>query len=134
MAKMNIEASAGHLEEVQDFLTEEMNKAEISEDTIFKVNLAAEEAFINIAEYAYGTENGMAEVSVEISSSKKVTVTFRDQGKAFNPLEVSEPGRERFEDENLIGGFGIFMIRKMMDSVAYQYSEGKNILSMECSD
>lgn len=132
MKNMTIEASSERLDEMQNFITEEMEEAGISPAVIFKVTVSAEEAFINIADYAYGDSTGNAWISIDISCEKTITLTFADKGKQFNPLEVGEPARNRLEDETL-GGYGIFMIRKMMDRVEYEYRDGMNVLTMQCT-
>lgn len=95
---------------------------------IMLINTALEEVFVNVAKYAY--DDG-GEVEVILSNDKtKVTFVFRDSGKPFNPLERQDPDINASSDEREIGGLGIFMVKKIMDTVDYAYIDGKNVLTL----
>ncbi|MBR4437044.1 MAG: ATP-binding protein, partial [Spirochaetales bacterium] len=53
-----------------------------------------------------------------------------DDGEAFDPLAKSDPDIDLSAEERQIGGLGIFMVKKSMDSVEYEYRDGKNILTI----
>ena len=96
-----------------------------------KIDVAVEEIFINIASYAYGNEVGNAEIILDINDSNtKATITFVDEGIPYNPLEKDDPDTTLSADERQIGGLGIFIVKKSMDSVEYKNQEGKNILTI----
>jgi anti-sigma regulatory factor (Ser/Thr protein kinase) len=93
--------------------------------------VAIEEVFVNVARYAYkGTEG---DVEFEIGFNKESrTVTFRmaDSGVPFDPLKKPDPDITLSAEEREIGGLGIFITKKTMDSVTYAYENGENILTM----
>ena len=92
---------------------------------------AIDELYGNIASYAYGEENGEVTVIIEGDSTPgAVSISFQDEGKPFNPLESREPDITLPARERKIGGLGIFMVKKSMDDVRYEYRDGKNILTI----
>ena len=97
-----------------------------------ELELAVEEIFINIANYAYGTGTGEADIHIEIEGDpKQAVITLRDQGMPYNPLEKEDPDITLSAEERDIGGLGIFLTRKTMDEVHYEYRDGSNILTMK---
>ena len=61
------------------------------------------------------------------------SITFVDQGIPFDPLSRKDPDTSLGLEEREIGGLGIFLVRKTMDDVSYQYRDGKNILCLKKS-
>ena len=97
-----------------------------------QIDVAVEEIFVNIANYAYGSETGDAEISVDISGDPaEACIEFRDSGIAFNPLEKEEPDIALPAEKRKIGGLGIYMVKKSMDGVEYEYKDGQNILKIQ---
>lgn len=99
------------------------------EDVLFKIDVAVEEIYINIAHYAYAPSTGEVEVSCG-EENGVFTVMFSDRGKPFDPLAHADPDITLSADEREIGGLGIFMTKKFMSSVDYRYEDGKNILTI----
>ena len=93
------------------------------------ISIAVEEVFVNIANYSY-EEKGMAEISWEITPERGFFVTFLDEGIPFNPLKKKEPDIHTPPQKRPPGGMGIFLVKKWMDGVSYEYKEGKNCFSM----
>jgi anti-sigma regulatory factor (Ser/Thr protein kinase) len=86
---------------------------------------------VNIASYAY--QDGPGRLAVEWINEPEegqVIITFEDSGVPFNPLLKEEPDLTVPVSERKIGGLGIMMVRKRMDTVNYAYSDGKNILTL----
>ena len=71
------------------------------------------------------------EVSRSAESPAQVAITFQDQGKPYNPLEKEDPDITLGAAERPIGGLGIFLVKKTMDDIAYEYRDGKNILTIK---
>jgi sigma-B regulation protein RsbU (phosphoserine phosphatase) len=93
--------------------------------------VAMEEVFVNVANYAYGDKTGDVEVEVSFNSdNREVTFKISDSGIPFNPLDKPDPDVTLSAEERSIGGLGIFITKKTMDSVSYSYEDGKNILTM----
>lgn len=95
-------------------------------------SIAVDEIFSNIINYAYSPSKGDAVIRVGIVGNV-AKLEFEDSGKKYNPLEKDDPDTTKSADEREIGGLGIFMVKNIMDLVAYRYENGKNILTMEKS-
>ena len=67
----------------------------------------------------------------DASARKAIALTFIDNGVPYNPLEKEDPDTTLSAEDRKIGGLGIYMVKKNMDEMEYEYSEGKNILSMK---
>ena len=70
-------------------------------------------------------------VSFDITEDRVARIIFEDSGVPYDPLAKEDPDVTLSANERQIGGLGIFMVKKTMDSVSYEYSEGKNILTLE---
>lgn len=132
VTEMEIDADVAKLDEVMEFLEQNLEKVDCPPKAQMQICVAAEEIFVNIAHYAYGPEKGKARVRVDISEEPvTVTITFMDNGIPFDPLAKEDPDVTLAADERKIGGLGIFMTKKTMDDVTYEYKDGKNILRMK---
>ena len=91
-----------------------------------KVSIAVDEIYSNIVNYS-GAE--LATISYEIKDGR-LYITFTDDGIPYNPLEAEEPDITLSAEERKIGGLGIFMVKKMTESMEYTYEDEKNILKL----
>ena len=93
--------------------------------------VAIEEVFVNVAHYAYSGGEGDMCLGIGFDEESR-TVTFRmtDKGVAFDPLQKPDPDITLSAEEREIGGLGIFIAKKTMDSITYAYENGENILTM----
>ena len=127
-----ISALKENLEEVQDFVSERLEAANCPLKAQMQINVAVEEIFVNIASYAYQPEAGKATVRVEVCEDPvSVTITFIDHGVPYDPLAKKDPDVTLSAQEREIGGLGIFMTKRLMDGVSYEYLNGKNILTLK---
>lgn len=130
--ELEIDASRENLADVQTFVEEHLENADCPMKAQMQIGIAVEEIFVNIASYAYNPEKGNATVRVEVSEEPvTVTVTFIDHGVPYDPLAKADPDVTLTAEERGIGGLGIFMTKKLMDDVAYEYRDGKNILTLK---
>lgn len=126
-----IEAKVDMLDEVISFIDSVLESAGCSMKTQIQIDVAAEEIFVNIANYAYDSDGGMATVRINIDDcTKRVEIAFIDEGIPYNPLERTDPDVTLSVEERPIGGLGVYMVKKSMDEVTYDYREGKNILTI----
>ena len=113
-----------------------------------QIDIAVEELFVNIANYAYKPDTGDADILIEtmdscpipedaqkdMSESEKkgkwLRVTLSDSGTPFNPLSKEDPDVTLSAQERRIGGLGIFMVKKSMDYMYYEFKGGKNNISI----
>lgn len=97
----------------------------------FKLRLSIEEAVVNVVQYAYEGGIGWLEAGTSLDEDKLIlSIELRDAGTPFNPLEKEDPDVTLNADQRQIGGLGIFLCKKMMDSISYRYENGNNVLTM----
>jgi anti-sigma regulatory factor (Ser/Thr protein kinase) len=126
---LKVEAKTEKLKEVLAFLDEELEALDCDIKTVFALDLSVEEIFVNIASYAYGEGEGEAEISLDFSEEDNMlTITFRDSGLPYDPLAKEDPDVTLSLEERKIGGLGIFMVKKNVDEMDYEYKDGQNIL------
>lgn len=129
MKQLLVKARAENLDTVNDFVCGVLEAADCSTPLQMKIALAVEEAFVNIAHYAY--DNNEGDVLVRTTVQDAVIVEFEDSGKPFNPLSNPDPNLKLGAEERDIGGLGVFMVKQIMDSVTYRYENNKNILTLK---
>ena len=115
---------------VNDFIHAQL-PADCDEMLLNQIDLAVEEIFVNIAHYS-GSEEAEIVLDYHIGGdgSGVLTVIFKDGGKPFNPLERADPDLTLSAEERSIGGLGIHLIRRYMDSINYERIDNKNILTL----
>ena len=95
-----------------------------------KLRLALEEAVVNVMEYAY-PKGTTGEVKVRATSNgHRLKFIITDSGISFNPTEVAAADTTLSAEERPVGGLGILLVRKLMDSINYERIDGKNILTL----
>ena len=93
--------------------------------------VAIEEVFVNVAHYAYGEGEGDMCLGIGFDEeSRSITFRMTDKGIPFDPLKKPDPDITLSADEREIGGLGIFITKKTMDSVTYAYENSENVLTM----
>ncbi|MBR5088115.1 MAG: ATP-binding protein [Ruminiclostridium sp.] len=131
MEEIDILAIKDNLPQVLDFVEGALDELGCDDTTKSLIGTAVEEVFINIASYAYPTETGTATIRVAtVSEPLSITMTFIDNGERFDPLAKPAPDLKLPMSERKKGGLGIFMVKKIMDSVKYEYKDGQNILTI----
>lgn len=129
---LTVTADTKKLVEVQNFIESALEEDGYSMKEITQISVAAEELFVNIAHYAYPEGEGSAIITYCFDSREKtMEISFTDEGIPFNPLSKKDADVKKTVEEREIGGLGIYMVRKSMDHVDYQYKHGKNILSIK---
>lgn len=97
----------------------------------FKIRLSIEEAVENVVRYAYEGGIGWLEAGTELDADGvQLTITLKDAGVPFNPLEKEDPDITLATEDRPIGGLGIFLCKKLMDHISYRYENSCNILTM----
>ena len=130
--ELTLEATEENLPRVQAFVEERLEAAECPPKAQMQIGVAVEEIFVNIASYAYAPGKGEATVRVERAEDPaSVTITFIDSGTPYDPLKKADPDVALSAEEREIGGLGIFMTKKLMDDVTYEYRDGRNVLTLK---
>jgi len=128
MDELNIDARVGNLNMVIRFISERLEAAGCSVKQQAQMTIAAEEVFVNIAHYAYDQRSGCA--TVRVSVTDEIVVEFEDDGEPYNPINKEDPDITLGADKREVGGLGVFMVKKLMDSVEYRREDDKNILTL----
>jgi len=131
MKELKTEAIKENLPEVTAFIDEQLEAVDCPMKLQMKIDIAVEEIFVNIANYAYPDGTGTAVIRVEFTDDPlTVEITFIDSGVPYDPLAKPDPDISLSANERQIGGLGIFMVKKSMDDMKYQYLDGHNILTL----
>ena len=102
----------------------------ISMEISMSLNLAIEEAVVNVMNYAY-PEGTVGHVDIEVDADKEsITFVISDTGKPFDPTKKEEVDTTLPAEERKVGGLGIHLVRRIMDSIKYEYTNNKNILTL----
>ena len=102
----------------------------LAEQNSFEVHLALEELLTNTIDYGYDDDNEHRIDLLLRLESDTLTVEIADDGRAFDPLQAAEPDMGASLQDRARGGLGIYLVRKMMDSVAYRRQDGRNIVTL----
>jgi len=130
--EITVSARIDCLPEVMALVDTFMEENDIPPKVSIHIDVAVDEIFSNIANYAYGDGEGEATVGIEmLENPAAVELTFKDSGMQFNPLEKSDPDVTLSAEERQIGGLGIYMVKKSMNEVSYESSDGMNILRIK---
>lgn len=132
MKELTIDATIENVAAVTAFVDEQLERRDCPAKTQMQVDIAIDELFGNIANYAYNPEIGTATVRVEVTDNPlAVVITFIDNGVPYDPLAKDDPDITLSAEEREIGGLGIYMVKKTMDDVSYEYKDGQNILRIK---
>ena len=132
MKELTIEATLENIDAVTDFVDRELEVLRCPAWIQYQIDVAIDELFSNIARYAYHPATGPATVQVEVTGSPMaVVVTFMDHGVPYDPLTREDPALGLPLEEREEGGLGIFLVKKTMDDVSYEYRDGRNILRIK---
>ncbi len=128
---LNTEAVVNNIPMVTDFVDAVLDDADCPIKTKLQIDVAIDELFTNIAQYAYEPGVGNATVTVEIREAPKtVYITFVDSGMPFDPTAKEDPDVSLSAEDREIGGLGIYMVKKSMDGMHYERRDGKNVLQI----
>ena len=132
MKELNIEATPENIDTVIAFVDEQLEEYGCGMKAQMAIDVAVDELCANIAHYAYSPETGYATVRVDvIKDPLSVEITFIDNGVPYDPLANIDPDTSLSVEDRPIGGMGIFIVKKSMDLVNYEYKDGKNILTIK---
>ena len=124
-------AKAEALNDVLDFVEQKLDSFGCPMKIMTAICVALEEVCVNVAHYAYGDSAGDMNLGIGFDEvNRAVTFRMTDKGIPFDPLKKADPDITQSAEEREIGGLGIFIVKKTMDSMTYAYENGENILTM----
>lgn len=129
MRELTIDATVENIVRVTAFVDGQLDSLGCPVKAQMQIDIAIDELFGNIAHYAYHPGVGPATVRVEVVEEPlSVVVSFIDNGIPYDPLSKEDPDVGLPLEEREIGGLGIYMVKKSMDEISYEYKDGQNIL------
>ena len=132
MTELTVAATVENIDTVTDFVNQQLEALDCPMKAQMQIDIAIDELFGNIAHYAYNPKVGQATVRVEvIENPLAVTITFIDNGVPYDPLAKADPDTTLSAEEREIGGLGIYMVKKSMDDITYEYKNGQNFLKIK---
>ena len=132
MKEITLEARIENVSKAIEMVDAELEKLECPMKAQMQMELAVDEIFANIASYAYAPGTGEASVRFDFDPEEgTVTVTFTDSGVPYDPLKKEDPDVSLPAEERSIGGLGIFLVKKTMDDMWYEFRNGQNVLTLK---
>lgn len=124
---ITVSPNADSLGVVTDFLNKKLSALNISKSVLNKINITVDEIYSNIMNYS-----GAEVLTVRFEFENEcLSLTFGDNGKAYDPTKAEDPDITLSAEAREIGGLGIFMVRNLASSVEYRYADGKNNLTVK---
>lgn len=125
---LTLEARSSNLDQAISFVSGKLESADCPMKVLMQIEVAVEELFVNVASYAYPSGSGSVTIELEITEDPAAVITFTDSGIPFDPLKKDDPDIALSAEERQVGGLGIFMVKKSMDDMTYEYRNGCNVL------
>ena len=130
--ELTLEAKVENLDQVLSFVDGQLEHLDCPLKIQMQIDVAVEELYVNIASYAYDSPGGSDTIRVEVlQDPQAVSITYIDHGIPYDPLKKPDPDVTLSAEERQIGGLGIYMVKKSMDGVYYEYKDGQNILRIQ---
>jgi serine/threonine-protein kinase RsbW len=119
-----------NLPKIGAFVAQSAKQAGLNDSDIYAVELAVDEACTNILEHAYKCKGGKIVCTCE-ATPLGFRIVLKDSGPPFKPQGVRQPDFSVPLENLRIGGVGMYLIRKLMDDVRFEFrpNEG-NVLTM----
>ncbi len=112
------------------FVDEACEAAELDMSTTIKMNLAIEEAVVNVMSYAYPNDiKGAVDIDALVTDDE-LKFVISDKGTPFDPTQQAEVDTSLSAEERTIGGLGIHLIRQIMDTIHYEHTDDRNVLTL----
>lgn len=116
--------------QLNDFIEAVAERLGIEPSTALQLQLAVEEAVVNVMDYAYPPDS-VGEVSVATTSDGQcLKIVITDSGVPFDPTEQEKADISLSVEERQVGGLGILLVNEIMDTVSYERKDGKNVLTL----
>lgn len=127
MKELTLKASVENIASATEYIDSCLESLDCPMKAQMQIDVAIDELFGNIALYGY--PDGDGDITVRFGfdeAEREASVTFIDSGVPFDPLETEIPDVKASSEDRKIGGLGIFLVRKTMDGMEYEYKDGKN--------
>jgi phosphoserine phosphatase RsbU/P len=129
---ITVKADVNNLENITDFINKYLDEYSCSPKTKNQIDVALDELFSNISYYAYTPDTGDCTITINKDNNHAV-ISLSDSGTEYNPTTKKNPDTTLSAEERKIGGLGIMIVKKTMDSFIYERSNGRNIVTISKS-
>lgn len=119
-------ASLSNLYEMLHFIRDEATLAGLQEPLRAKIELACEEALVNIISYGYPIRRGDIQIETSFDKENGFKIVLVDQGIPYNPVSTIQKGNLKGDP----GGYGVFLITNLVDKIDYKRHENSNFLTL----
>jgi len=127
--KMTVPAEMKQVVPVAAMVNRIMAQLNCIQRSKMQIAVVIDEIFSNIVQYAYENQEGTVTVEAEAEEDPPcLVIRFIDQGMPFDPLAVRDPEMTGPAKKRSVGGLGLYIVKKTMDKVSYEYKNGSNIL------
>lgn len=123
---ITIPSSTRFLEDVRAFIKTHALAAGFSDVDVEELKIAVDECCTNVIEHAYGNDASKTIDIAILVDDQQFSVRIRDEGRAFNAATYREPDLAEFAKSRKSGGFGVHIMRKLMDQVTFSTRNGTN--------
>lgn len=131
MKELTVPALISKIPVVTEFVDQMLEEIDCPMKAQVQIDVAVDEIFSNIANYAYVGKDGTATIIIDsLDSGTGVKLSFSDEGIEYNPLDREDPDVTLSAEDRDIGGLGIYLVKKTMDKVEYERRDGFNILTI----
>ena len=129
--KLVIKNDISEISKLAIFIEELSEELNLTPELNFNLYLVLEEAVSNVILYAYGKEVQKEIALLANMSNNNLIFVLTDSGKEFDPTKVPDADVTLSAEEREIGGLGIYMVKKSIDDITYEYKDGQNILAIK---
>ena len=130
MKELTLAATIDNLPEAVSWLESLLEELDCPLKAQMQLSVAMDELFSNVSNYAYPDGAGDVTILMEKLDPPAIQLTFIDRGIPYDPLKKEDPDITLSAQERQIGGLGIFMVKKTMDEIAYEYKDGQNFVTI----
>ena len=133
MKELKLEARQENVRILTEMVDAELEKLDCPISTQMQIELAIDEVFTNIVSYAYVSGTGEKTATVQFDydpGTGCITLLFVDNGIPYDPMKKEDPDVNLPAEKREIGGLGIFLVKKTMDEMHYEYRDGQNRLTL----
>lgn len=130
MSSIQLPAKIENMELLVKYISDSAVKLGFSGKRLKEIELATEEALVNIINYAYPDVVGDIMVTCSQDNANALVIKIEDTGIAFDILLIKDPDISAGISDRQVGGLGVFLIRKLMDKVQYRRKDNRNILEL----